>query len=74
MMDDDRIMEYDPKKSEWTSFPLPTLGAESRFVSLLEQNGPMRVVVPYSRARKIAVMTIRSPEELQSLKEMAQKR
>jgi streptogramin lyase len=74
MMDDDRIMEYDPKKSEWTAFPLPTLGAESRYVSLLEHNGSMELVVPYSRARKIALMTIRTKEELQALKEQAQKR
>jgi streptogramin lyase len=73
MMDDDRIMKYDPKKTEWTVFPLPTLGAESRFVSLLEQNRSMQLVVPYSRARKIAVMTIRTKEDLQSLKEKAQK-
>ena len=73
MMDDDRIMEYDPKKSEWTAFPLPTLGAESRYVSLLERDGSTELVIPYSRARKIALMTIRTEDELQALKQQAQK-
>jgi streptogramin lyase len=71
MMDDDRIMRYNPSNSEWTSFPLPTLGAESRFVSLLEQSGSIQVIVPYSRARKIAVMEIRTEQELQALKTLA---
>jgi len=73
MMDDDRIMEYDPTKSEWTAFPLPTLGAESRYVSVLENEGSLKLVVPYSRARKIAVMTIRSKQELESLRQEAGK-
>jgi streptogramin lyase len=73
MMDDDRIMEYEPQKAEWTAFPLPTLGAETRYVSLLERNGSLELVVPYSRARKIAVMSVRTTAELQTLKQQAQK-
>jgi streptogramin lyase len=73
MMDDDRIMEYKPKTSEWTTFSLPTLGAETRFISSLELNGSIRLIIPYSRARKIAVMTIRTEQELQSLKKLAER-
>lgn len=72
MMDDDRIMEYTPGSGRWTSFSLPTLGAETRFVSVLEKNGSLELVIPYSRTRKIAVMSIRSEEQLQSLKRLAQ--
>ena len=73
MMDDDRIMQYDPVKAQWTAFPLPTLGAEARYVSVLERDGSLELVVPYSRARKIASMKIRTPQEMQALKQQAQK-
>ncbi len=72
MMDDDRVMKYDPKTMRWTAFALPTLGAESRYLSLLERDGRLQVIVPYSRARKIARMTIRSAEEIQALKDQVQ--
>ena len=72
MMDDDRIMKYDPKTSRWTAFALPTLGAETRYVSLLEKDGSMQLVIPYSRARKVARMTIRTIEELQVLRNQIQ--
>src|SRR6185312_3120516 len=46
----DQIIKLDPKTNKWTSYDLPTLGTESRYISLLEQDGKMQVVVPYSRA------------------------
>jgi streptogramin lyase len=65
----DRVLRYDPATSTWTAFDLPTRGAEPRYVSLLEREGaPMQVVLPYFRARKVAVMTLRSEAELQELK------
>jgi streptogramin lyase len=68
----DRVLRYDPKTSTWTAFDLPTRGAEPRYVSLLEQEGAqMRVVLPYFRARKVAVMTLRSESDLQALKAQA---
>jgi streptogramin lyase len=68
----DRVMRYDPKTSTWTAFDLPTRGAEPRYVSLLERDGaPMQVVLPYFRARKVAVMTLRSESDLQTLKTQA---
>jgi hypothetical protein len=39
---------------------------------LLEREGaPMQVVLPYFRARKVAVMTLRSEQDLQALKAQA---
>jgi hypothetical protein len=35
---------------------------------LLEKDGGIQVILPYSRARKVARMTLRSEKELQSLK------
>jgi streptogramin lyase len=65
----DAIAKYDPAAKKWTLFDLPTRGTESRYISLLEQPGkPMEVIVPYSRARKVAVMTIRSEADIAALK------
>ena len=70
----DRVMRYDPDTEKWTAFDLPTRGAEPRYVSLLERNGQdMQVVLPYFRARKVAVMTLRSDAELAALKSQAGK-
>ena len=55
----DRVMRYDPAAQSWTAFDLPTRGAEPRYISVHEQQGRMQVVLPYFRARKIAVMTLR---------------
>jgi len=57
----DRVLRYNPQTSTWTAFDLPTRGAEPRYVSLLERNGQAtQVVLPYFRARKVAVMTLRT--------------
>ena len=65
----DKVAKYDPSADKWTLFELPTRGTESRHISLLERNGqPMRVIVPYERARKVAVLTPRSDAEIQALK------
>ena len=56
----DRVMRYDPQTRTWTAFDLPTRGAEPRYVSVHEASGePTKVVLPYFRARKIAVITLR---------------
>jgi streptogramin lyase len=55
----DRVMRYDPASKTWTAFDLPTRGAEPRYISVHEADGKTQVVLPYFRARKIAVMTLR---------------
>ena len=68
----DRVLRYNPQTSTWTAFDLPTRGAEPRYVSLLERDGaPTQVVLPYFRARKVAVMTLRSEQDLDALKAQA---
>jgi streptogramin lyase len=65
----DLIARYDPSAGKWTLFDLPNRGTETRYISLLEQPGkPMQVIIPYSRTRKVAVMTIRSEAEIAALK------
>jgi streptogramin lyase len=67
----DLITKYDPAAGKWTLFDMPTRGTESRHLSILEKDGKMQVVVPYDRARKIAVMTVRSEAEVQAAKAQA---
>jgi hypothetical protein len=67
----DRIAKYDPSTSQWTLFDLPTRGTETRHISLLERDGKLQVVLPYYRTRKVAVMTVRSEQELEALKSRA---
>lgn len=72
LMNSDEVLKYDPKTSRWTDYPFPTLGAETRYVSLLERDGKMEVILPYSRARRVARMTFRTREDLQALKKQVQ--
>jgi streptogramin lyase len=55
----DRVMRYEPASKSWTAFDLPTRGSEPRYISVHEQEGQTQVVLPYFRARKIAVITLR---------------
>ena len=65
----DKVAKYDPSTNQWTLFDLPTRGTESRHISLLEHDGhPLRIIIPYERGRKVAVLTPRSEAELQALK------
>ena len=65
---------YDPAGRRFTYFDLPTLGAETRYVSLLEKDGKLEVVLPEFRTMKIAVMSFRSDQELRSLAGRAKQR
>ncbi|HLH95982.1 MAG TPA: carboxypeptidase regulatory-like domain-containing protein [Xanthobacteraceae bacterium] len=67
----DVIMRFDPTNNKWTTFDLPTRGTEARYISLLERDGKLEVVLPYSRASKVATMTFRSEADLQALKAQA---
>ncbi len=72
MWSTDRITNYDPVANKWTLYDLPTRGTEARYISVLERAGEsMQVVVPYSRVRKVAVMTFRSEEDIARQKQMA---
>ena len=72
LMNSDEVIKFDPKTSQWTEYPFPTLGAETRYISLLERNGKTEIILPYSRARRVARMTVRSKEEIQALKQQVQ--
>ena len=44
----------------------------SSLLGMLEKDGKLQVVVPYSRTRKVAVMSIRTEADLQALKTRAE--
>jgi len=67
----DVILRYDPSTSKWTTFDLPTRGTEARYISLLERDGKLSVVLPYSRTSKVAVMTFRSEADMGAAKARA---
>jgi streptogramin lyase len=67
----DKVLRYDPATATWTTFELPSRGTEARYISLLEKDGHMQVVVPYSRTSKVAVMSFRSEADLTALKAAA---
>ena len=67
----DVILRYDPSTSKWTTFDLPTRGTEARYISLLERNGKLSVVLPYSRTSKVAVMTFRSEADMEAAQRQA---
>jgi streptogramin lyase len=68
----DKVAKYDSIKGQWTLFDLPTRGTEARHISILERDGqPLRVVVPYERGRKVAVLMPRSEADIQALKSQA---
>ena len=63
-----RIAKFDPRTEQWTEYPLPSLGSETRHVSILERNGKLEVGLPYSRISKVARMELRTRAELQALR------
>ncbi len=67
----DQVLKYDPKANTFTSYDLPTRGTEVRYVSLLEKDGQMKVVLPSYRTRKVAVMSFRSEADMRTAKAQA---
>jgi virginiamycin B lyase len=69
----DAIAKYDVTAKKWTIFDLPSRGTETRYISMLEKpNGKSEVVLPYSRTRRMAVMTFRTPQDLDALKQQTE--
>lgn len=47
MMNNDSIAKFDPVTEKWTEYMLPTHGAETRHIAVLDRSYPPTVVVPY---------------------------
>ena len=68
MMNNDSVGRFDPKTEKWTEYMLPTRGAETRHIAVLDQSDPPTVVVPYWRTSKVARLQFRTRQEIQQLK------
>lgn len=71
MMNADQLLCYDPETGQWTAFDLPGHSAETRYVSILEHDGKLELVLPYYRTMKVTAMTFRSERDLQALEQAA---
>jgi streptogramin lyase len=69
----DRVARYSPATGQWTLFDLPTRGTEARYISIDERDGRINVVLPYARTSKVAVMTLRSEADIETLRKQAQR-
>ncbi|MBX9773997.1 MAG: carboxypeptidase regulatory-like domain-containing protein [Xanthobacteraceae bacterium] len=69
----DRVARYSPATGQWTLFDLPSRGTEARYISIDERDGRINVVLPYARTSKIAVLTLRSEADIESLRKQAQR-
>jgi streptogramin lyase len=67
----DKLGKYDPSTGRWTLYDIPVRGTEVRYISLREHDGTIDVVLPLYRNSQVAVMTLRSEQDLQKLKELA---
>lgn len=66
----DKIARYDTASQKWTIFDLPTLATENRYISLLERDdGTTTVTIPSWRTSKVAIMSFRSPEDMERAKQ-----
>ena len=62
----DRIGKFDPRTRAWTTFLLPTLGAEPRFITVDRPTGDAWVT--YARTGKLAQLRVRTERELETAK------
>jgi virginiamycin B lyase len=72
LLNGDAVLKYDVKTSQWTTYPFPTLGAETRYFSIDEHSGSMQIILPYFRTRKVARMTFRTQADMQALQNRVQ--
>ncbi len=67
----DNIGRYDPSTQKWTTFDLPRRATEIRHIYVTEHEGRQKVSLPVYRTGQIAVMTVRTEQELAALKAQA---
>jgi streptogramin lyase len=69
----DQIFKYEPAANKWTTFELPVRGTEMRHLSVDERSGVLKVSMPVYRVNQMGVMTMRSEEDIEKLKQTAAK-
>jgi streptogramin lyase len=61
------VMVLTPSFPRWTEYMLPTHGAETRHIAVLDRQDPPIVVVPYWRSSKVARLQFRTEQEMKAL-------
>ena len=64
MWSTDRIFRYNPTSKTWTFFNLPVRGTEARDISAVDTDKGLKIVLPYFRPNKVAVMSFRTEDEI----------
>ena len=67
LMNADRIARFDPETEEWVDYQLPTLGAETRHISVDNRKDQVEVWTPYWRTSRIARLQFRPEKRMQEL-------
>ena len=67
LMHADRIARFNPETEQWTEFQLPSLGTETRHISVDNRKDPVEVWTPYWRTSKLARLQFRTKAQLQAL-------
>ncbi len=67
LMNADRIARFDPESEQWIDYQLPTLGAETRHISVDNHKDQVEVWTPYWRTSRVARLQFRSEEQMQEL-------
>ncbi len=60
LMNADRVARFDPKTEKWTTFQLPTIGTETRFIAVDNGKDTVEVWTPYWRTSKLARIQFRT--------------
>ena len=71
LMTADRVARYDPKTNTWTEFLLPNRGTETRHMAVDNFKPQVEAWTPYWRTNQMARIQIRTPQQLQVLKNVA---
>jgi len=69
LMSDDAVAKLDPKTRQWTIYKLPSLGAETRHITVDDRLG--EVWVPYRESARTARLQFRTQADVDSLKRSA---
>ena len=72
LMNDDSVLKFEPATQKWTEYRLPTRGAETRHIAVLDRGASPVVVVPYWRSSKVAKLEFRTKEQIVALKQQVQ--
>ena len=63
LMNSDRIARFDPVTEQFTEYPLPTLGTDTRFIDIDNSTDPPTLWIPYFRPNRMARVQFRTGAE-----------